>query len=104
MYSIHWSKLAEITFSEEMDFIFEKWNQKEVDKFGLLVQNCLQTISENPKIGKSESENQVYSFVISKQTTVYFKIEESKLRINLILFWNNKKNPISLDKYLNLKI
>jgi hypothetical protein len=24
MYSIHWSKLAEITFSEEMDFIFEK--------------------------------------------------------------------------------
>ncbi len=96
MYSIHWSKLAEITFSEEMDFIFEKWNQKEVDKFGLLVQNCLQSISENPKIGKNESENQVYSFVISKQTTIYFKISEIELRIDLILFWNNKKNPIYL--------
>ena len=101
MYSIHWSKLAEITFSEEMDFIFEKWNQKEVDKFGLLVQNCLQSISENPKIGKNESENQVYSFVISKQTTIYFKISEIELRIDLILFWNNKKNPILLDRYLN---
>jgi plasmid stabilization system protein ParE len=101
MYSIHWSKLAEITFSEEVDFIFEKWNQKEVDKFGLLVQNCLQSISENPKIGKNESENQVYSFVISKQTTIYFKISEIELRIDLILFWNNKKNPILLDKYLN---
>ena len=101
MYLIHWSKLAEITFSEEMDFIFEKWNQKEVDKFGLLVQNCLQSISENPKIGKNESENQVYSFVISKQTTIYFKISEIELRIDLILFWNNKKNPILLDKYLN---
>ena len=101
MYSIHWSKLAEITFSEEMDFIFEKWNQKEVDKFGLLVQNCLQSISENPKIGKNESENQVYSFVISKQTTIYFKISEIELRIDLILFWNNKKNLILLDKYLN---
>lgn len=101
MYSIHWSKLAEITFSEEIDFIFEKWNQKEVDKFGLLVQNCLQSISENPKIGKNESENQVYSFVISKQTTIYFKISEIELRIDLILFWNNKKNPILLDKYLN---
>ena len=101
MYSIHWSKIAEITFSEEMDFIFEKWNQKEVDKFGLLVQNCLQSISENPKIGKNESENQVYSFVISKQTTIYFKISEIELRIDLILFWNNKKNPILLDKYLN---
>ena len=99
MYSIHWSKLAEITFSEEMDFIFEKWNQKEVDKFGLLVQNCLQSISENPKIGKNESENQVYSFVISKQTTIYFKISEIELRIDLILFWNNKKNPILLDKF-----
>lgn len=101
MYSIHWSKLAEITFSEEMDFIFEKWNQKEVDRFGLLVQNCLQSISENPKIGKNESENQVYSFVISKQTTIYFKISEIELRIDLILFWNNKKNPILLDRYLN---
>jgi plasmid stabilization system protein ParE len=101
MYSIHWSKLAELTFSEEMDFIFEKWNQKEVDKFGLLVQNCLQSISENPKIGKNESENQVYSFVISKQTIIYFKISEIELRIDLILFWNNKKNPILLDKYLN---
>ena len=101
MYSIHWSKLAEITFSEEMDFIFQKWNQKEVDRFGLLVQNCLQSISENPKIGKNESENQVYSFVISKQTTIYFKISEIELRIDLILFWNNKKNPILLDKYLN---
>ncbi|MBP9849058.1 MAG: hypothetical protein KBC58_06435 [Flavobacterium sp.] len=101
MYSIHWSKLAEITFSEEMDFIFEKWNQKEVYKFGLLVQNCLQSISENPKIGKNESENQVYSFVISKQITIYFKISEIELRIDLILFWNNKKNPILLDKYLN---
>mgnify|MGYP003561622108 FL=1 len=101
MYSIHWSKLAEITFSEEMDFIFQKWNQKEVDRFGLLVQNCLQSISENPKIGKNESENQVYSFVISKQTTIYFKISEIELRIDLILFWNNKKNPILLDRYLN---
>ena len=101
MYSIHWSKLAEITFSEEMDFNFKKWNQKEVDKFGLLVQNCLQSISENPKIGKNESENQVYSFVISKQTTIYFKISEIELRIDLILFWNNKKNPILLDRYLN---
>lgn len=101
MYSIHWSKLAEITFSEEIDFIFEKWNQKEVDRFGLLVQNCLLTISENPKIGKRESENEVFSFVLSKQTTVYFKITESELRIDLILFWNNKRNPISLNKYLN---
>ena len=72
MYSIHWSKLAEITFSEEMDFIFEKWNQKEVDKFGLLVQNCLQSISENPKIGKNESENHVYSFVISILCIIMF--------------------------------
>ena len=100
MYSIHWSKLAEITFSEEMDFIFEKWNQKEVDKFGLLVQNGLLSISENPKIAKKESENQLFSFFISKQTTIYFKISEIDFRVDLILFWNNKKNPILLDRYL----
>ena len=100
-YKVVWVPLAVETYMEEIDFIFLKWNQKEVDKFGLLVQNCLQSISENPKIGKNESENQVYSFVISKQTTIYFKISEIELRIDLILFWNNKKNPILLDKYLD---
>ncbi len=80
MYSIHWSKLAEITFSEEMDFIFEKWNQNEVDKFILLVENNIENLSKNPFLGRKSGNKNIYSFVISKQTTIFFKISEIEER------------------------
>ena len=90
MYSIHWSKLAEITFSEEMDFIFEKWNQKEVDAFVMLVDKNLKRLSINPLIGQIHKN--VYKIVISKQTSLFYKIIEKDKKVELVYFWNNKKD------------
>ena len=64
MYSIIWSILAEITFAEEIEFIFKKWNQVEVDKFDDLVQENFKRISKNPLIGNQKLNEQVYSLVI----------------------------------------
>ena len=101
MYSVHWSTLAELTFADEVDFILKKWNQKEVDNFVFLVEDYLKHLSSNPFIGINFSNPTIYYFVISKQTTLYYKISEDELKIDLILFWNNKKNPKLLDKYFN---
>ncbi len=98
MYSISWTTLAEISYVEETDFILKKWNYKEVDNFGILVENQLKLISSNPFIGKYYKLN--YSLVISKQTTLYYKVDSDKLIVYLILFWNNSKNPDDLIKLL----
>ena len=100
MYSIIWSTMAEITFAEEIEFIFEKWNQVEVDKFDYLVRENLKRISKNPLIGNQKLNEQVYSLVISKQTTLYYSFSDNEKTINLILFWNNKQNPKLLNKFL----
>lgn len=100
MYSIIWSTLAEITFAEEIEFILEKWNQVEVDKFDDLVRENLKRISKKPLIGNQKLNEQAYSLVISKQTTLYYSISDKEKTINLILFWNNKQNPKLLDKFL----
>jgi plasmid stabilization system protein ParE len=100
MYSITWSTLAEITFAEEIEFIFEKWNQLEVDKFDDLFRENLKRISKNPLIGKQKLNEYAYSFVISKQTTLYYSFSDKEMTINLILFWNNKQNPKLLSKFL----
>jgi hypothetical protein len=47
MYS--WSTLAS-TFAEEIEFIFEKWNQLEVDKFDDLVRENLKQFQKNPLV------------------------------------------------------
>ncbi len=101
MFKINWEPLSEITFSEEIDFIFRKWNQIEVDKFALLVHENLERLSKNATIGIYNSKNNCSSLVISKQTTLYYKIIEDKSQIDLILFWNNKQNPKQLKKMLH---
>ena len=46
------------------------------------------------------SKRNLRSFVISKQTTLFFSVNKKDNVINLILFWNNKENPKKLKKEL----
>jgi plasmid stabilization system protein ParE len=100
IYKIEWKTIATYSYFNEIDFILSKWNEIEVQKFEDLVYDFLATLSKTPEIGIFNSENNCYSLVISKQTTLYYKIIEDKTQIDLILFWNNKQNPIQLKKLL----
>lgn len=99
-YDIYWLTLAELTFLDEIDFILRKWNTNEVEKFTRLVYGFIDSLSQNPTIGKYSPKLKIYSLVISKQTTLYYTILEEKKQIDLLLFWNNKQNPIILKKIL----
>ena len=92
---IHYSS---ITYLNEIDFIYLKWNQNETKKFIFLVDENLKRIALNPFIGKPIKS--IYKVVISKQTTLYYKVIESEKRIELLIFWNNQKNPVDLIKLL----
>lgn len=97
-YKLDWTFLAEDSYFEEMEFILLKWNIKEVIKFENLVSIELKRLLENPTIGKFEEGK--YSLLISKQTTLFYKIKKRKETIELLLFWNNQKNPDELKKLL----
>jgi plasmid stabilization system protein ParE len=88
------------TYQDEIDFIYLKWNAKEVQKFQNLVQENLKRLSKNPKIGIYKSELNVYSIVISKQTTLFYNFDINTKIIDLYIFWNNSKNPDDLTKLL----
>ena len=100
IYKVEWKPIATDTYFEEIDFILRKWNEVEVQKFEDLVYDFLATLSKIPEIGIYKSKYNCYSLVISKQTTLYYKIIEDKSQIDLVLFWNNKKNPDDLIKLL----
>ncbi len=100
IYKTDWKSLATESYFNEMNFILLKWNQNEVQKFEDLVYDFLETISKTPTIGKYKSDINCYSLVISKQTTLYYKIIEDKNQIDLLYFWNNTKNPDDLAKLL----
>jgi plasmid stabilization system protein ParE len=100
VYFIYWSVLSKESFNDEVDFIFHKWSFSEVSKFVELVEVTTERLSSQPKIGIFRKELQIYSLVISKQTTLFYRINQSQNQIELVLFWNNSKNPADLIKLL----
>jgi len=98
-YKLDWTFSAENSYAEEIDFIYLKWNLKEVLKFEKIVETELERISRNPTLGVLRFKNN-YFVVISKQTTLFYRINNSILSIELLLFWNNLKNPEDLNKLL----
>jgi plasmid stabilization system protein ParE len=99
-YQIIWQPNSQISYYDEIDFIFLKWNHKEVQKFQDLVFENLNRLSENPLIGIYDNSNKIYSIVISKQTKLYYTIDLINKVVDLHLFWNNSKNPQDLNKLL----
>lgn len=99
-YTIIWQPTALNTYIEEVDFIFLKWNFKEVQKFQDLVIENLERLSKNPEIGIFYNKFKTYSLVLSKQTTLYYNFNSNTKIIELNLFWNNSKNPDDLTKLL----
>ena len=97
-YKIKWLSNASLTYLDEIDFNFEKWNYKEVQKFILLVDENLKRLSVNPKIGIPIKN--MFRLVLSKQTTLFYTIQEKENRVDLIIFWNNSKNPDGLIRLL----
>ena len=99
IYKIEWTPTAQSSFVDEVDFIFRKWNYKEISKFEDLVVNEISHVALNPQIGIQNS-NGISSLVLSKQTTLYYRIKDNDYLVELLLFWNNLKNPNDLYKLL----
>jgi len=95
-----WGKNARLTYLDELDYIFKKWNYKEVKNFVNLVTDFIKNLEFGVIQGKISFKQNLRSFVISKQTTVYFDVNNKENRIEILLFWNNKKNPQKLKDLL----
>ena len=100
IYKINWDSTALDTYFEETEFILLKWNSNEVQKFKVLVEENLERLSKNPKIGIFNKTLKVYCLVISKQTSLYYSFSTKAKVIALHVFWNNLKNPQDLIKLL----
>ena len=71
-----------------------------IEKFMALSEEFLQLLKSGLVEGKPTGKRFVKLSVISKQTTLVYKINKTKKTIDLILFWNNLKNPKEFEKLL----
>lgn len=95
-----WTDTADLSYFKELNFIAEKWTDREVDNFMVLVDEFVEKLESKTLQGKILSHENMRSFVISKQTTLFFNYFEKSEIIELLFFWNNSQNPKELENIL----
>jgi len=87
--AVLWSDEAEETFDNIVLYIENNWGEKHAKKFVQHVQKILKLISDQPYMYKASVSRDVRQAVISRQTSLYYKIH--KEYITLLFFWDNRQ-------------
>jgi hypothetical protein len=82
---------AEKTYFE----IINKYSNTKAASFSKNTISILRTIQQNIQIGSRYKKTSYRKFLISNQVYLFYKIEFQIIYV--VLFWDNKRNPATLD-------
>lgn len=99
VYKIIASPLATETYQQNIEFLENRWSKKEVISFINKVADVVAILKLNPHtFQKWTKDNSIHRIQIVKQITLYYQINNDK--VELLLFFNNYQDPVSLQKLL----
>jgi len=94
-YKLIWSDEALNNLKRIITYLENRWTQREIRRFAILLDKQLFLISNNPFIfAESYHSNGLRRAVLSKQTTIYYKIVRQEIWI--VSLFDNRQNPNSL--------
>ena len=91
-YKLVWSDEALINLKGIIDYLEERWTDREIKKFAQLLDKQLDLIKENPYLfAESHHSKGLRKSVLSKQTTIFYSIIDYEVRI--VSLFDNRQNP-----------
>ena len=93
-----WSDEALVNLKGTIDFLENRWTEKQIKLFVQLLDKQLNLIEENPNYFSVTSKSDgLRRAALSSQTTIYYRITHNEARI--ISFFDNRHNQhTSIDK------
>ncbi len=93
-YKIIWSPEASNTFEEIIEYIGRMFTNKEVERFVKTVNRRLWLLQQIPQSFRTTAKTSYRrKTVIHERTILFYKIRERKSDVELLFFFNTRKNP-----------
>jgi plasmid stabilization system protein ParE len=93
-YKIEWSAEALTHLDLIVDYLENRWTEKEINKFFKALEKRINLISKNPlSFPVVEQKLDLRRSVLSEQTTIYYQIQSESILI--ITLFDNRKDPDS---------
>jgi plasmid stabilization system protein ParE len=86
------SKLAERKLDKLFEYLITKWSIKVKNEFINKLDKSISLIKEQPEsFPSSEKEKGLRKCVITKQTTLYYRFDENKIKV--VTIFDTRQNP-----------
>jgi len=96
-YKVIWSKEAENSFLEIVDYIIFRWSEREGINFIERTEDLIAQITIHPYLFRVyNNDPSIRQGLLHKNTTMFYKVVPENKTIKIMLFWIVKKNPQSL--------
>ena len=92
-YTIFWSTEAELSYLKILEYLEEKWTEREIDRFINRTDEVIDYIINNP-FQYQRIKNNIHKAVLNRQVSLFYKIDEST--VFLQFFWDNRRDPKKL--------
>ena len=95
-YKLVWTDEALSNLENIISYLEEYWTIRELTRFSRLLENQLQLIQTIPELFPvSPTSNSLRKSVLSKQTTIYYKVQQGEIQI--VSLFDTRQNPSKLD-------
>ncbi|QTE23230.1 type II toxin-antitoxin system RelE/ParE family toxin [Polaribacter cellanae] len=99
--NIYFSEIAKFRFKKLTDYLLENWNLQVKNDFLKKFDLKISQIKTHPyNCIESFEYKGLYKCVITKQTTLFYRVSEKLQEIEIITIFDTKQNPNKLYKDL----
>ena len=90
---IIWSPRAVKTYDAVIEYLLKEWTEREVRNFVLKVDQKLNLLQAQPRIGVRGRKPNYHKTLVHKKVSLIYHYKPLKKEIELVTFWNNLQNP-----------
>ena len=90
-YSVIWSPTARLSFIQVLNYLDEKWTEKEIGFFIARTEEVIRHICENPLLYPYFKESDTHKAVVVKQVSLFYRLKLKE--VELLVFWDNRLDP-----------
>lgn len=94
-YKLFWSDRALEDLQNIIEYLREKWTQKEIRNFVRRLDKRLELISVNPRLfSKTAKRKNIRRSVLTKHTTIYYEVAENA--VTIVTLFDPRQHPKKL--------
>ena len=93
-----WTPLGLKSLDKTTNFIEEQWNVDVADNFLDRLDERIEQLKTNPRIGPTYLQTEFRQLLIHPHVTLYYELKSD--HISLVLVWANKQHPNELREQL----